>query len=384
MNGMNALSKDDFKMLMQKRNNLCLSLFMPTYRAGAEIQQNQIRLRHLLKEAEEKLIANGLRPQDAKTILEPIQGLSGNVLFWRKQSDGLAIFLSPGNFYYYPLPIDFMELVVVGDHFHIKPLLPLLGSDARFFILALSQGEVKLLEGTRLSLKEIDLETLPRNLVEALQYDEMERQIRFHAGISGSGGSRGTMISGHGADINAKDDILKYFRKIDRGLHDFLKEERVPLILAGVDYLFPIYREVNTYPYLIPEGVSGNPKGIHTEQLHKQAWAIIKPHLQKTENNAIAQYKQSLGTGLTSTDVKEIIQAAYHGRIGYLFVTLGLQIWGKFEQGIEHVYLADAQAGNEDIVDFATIQTFLNGGSLFALPQEKMPDKTALAAIFRY
>ncbi len=380
---MNALSKDDLKMLIQKRDNLCLSLFMPTFRAGAEIQQNQIRLRNLLKEAEEKLTTNGLRPQDAKTLLEPIQCLLGNVLFWRKQSDGLAIFLSPGLFHYYLLPIDFMELVVVSDHFHIKPLLPLLSSDTRFFVLALSQGEVKLLEGTRSNLKEIDLETLPRNLVEALQYDEMERQIRFHTGISGSG-TRGIMISGHGADIDAKGGILKFFRKINRGLHDFLKEERIPLILAGVDYLFPIYREINTYPYLIPDGISGNPKGIPAEQLHKQAWDIIKLHLQKSEDNAIAQYKQSLGTGLTSTDAKEIIQAAYHGRVGYLFVTAGLQIWGKVEQDAQQVCLSETQAANDDLVDLAAIQTFLNGGEVFALPQEKMPGKAALAAVFRY
>jgi len=32
----------------------------------------------------------------------------------------------------------------------------------------------------------------------------------------------------------------------------------------------------------------------------------------------------------------------------------------------------------------SAIQTFLNGGTLFILPPEKMPDTGDLAAVFRY
>lgn len=34
-----------------------------------------------------------------------------------------------------------------------------------------------------------------------------------------------------------------------------------PLVLAGVEYLLPIYRRANTYPYLLDGGVTGNPEG---------------------------------------------------------------------------------------------------------------------------
>jgi len=81
---MNTFSKDELKNLTEAQKGLCVSIFMPTYRAGAESQQNQIRLRNLLREAEEKLIARGCRLQDAKSLLEPAQSLVGNVLFWRQ------------------------------------------------------------------------------------------------------------------------------------------------------------------------------------------------------------------------------------------------------------------------------------------------------------
>ncbi|HYA15732.1 MAG TPA: hypothetical protein VEF33_15460 [Syntrophales bacterium] len=382
---MKSISKDDLKFLMNKQKGPCISLFMPTHRAGAEIQQNQIRLRNLLREAEEKLLASGLRPAETRILLENASGLLGNVIFWRQQSDGLAIFLSAAVFRYYCLPISFDELIVVSDRFHVKPLLPVLSGDGRFYILTLSQKGSRLYEGTKQSIMEIELETIPKSLAEALQYDDLEKQIRFHRGSARSG-ERGSMLSGGGAELDdAKDNLLKYFRLIDRGLHDLLKDERIPLVLAGVDYLFPIYREANTYPHLMDEGVTGNPKGISAEHLHSQALEIVRPYFQKAENDAIAQYRQSSGTGLTSNDVKDIVQAAYHGRVALLFIAIGHQQWGVFDQECNEVILHDKMApGCEGLLDFSAIQTFLNGGDVFSLPREKMPDNTPIAAVFRY
>ena len=34
-----------------------------------------------------------------------------------------------------------------------------------------------------------------------------------------------------------KDELLRYFQHIDRGLHALLREETAPLVLAGVEYL---------------------------------------------------------------------------------------------------------------------------------------------------
>jgi hypothetical protein len=385
MDAMKSFSKDELKSLMAKQEGLCISMFMPTFRTGTETQQNQIRLRNLLRLAEEKLLATGCRPQEAKMFLEPVQGLVGNVIFWKRQSDGLAIFLSQDLFRYYCLPALLDELIIVADRFHVEPLLPALSGDDRFYILTLSQNEIHLLEGTRQNIREIEIDTIPRNLAEALQYDEPEKQIRFHRGAS-RGGDRSSMISGHGADLeDNKENILKYFRQIDKGLHDLLKDEKVPLVLAGVDYLFPIYREANTYTHLMDEGITGNPKGVSMEQLHRQAWSIVNPYFLKTQKDAIAQYRQSSGTGLTSSEIREIVQAAYHGRVGLLFITKGYRQWGIFDPATNKVDLSQiTEPGGEGLPDFAAIQTFLNGGAVFVLDQAEMPDEAPMAAIFRY
>jgi hypothetical protein len=382
---MNALSRDELKTLMGKHQGWCISVFMPTFRAGAESQQNQIRFKNLLRSAEEKLLVQGLRPQEIRTLLEPAQALAGNVPFWRRQGDGLALFLCENLFRFFCLPVAFTELITVADYFHVKPLLPLLSGDKRFYILALSQKELRLLEGTGENVREMEMESVPRNLAEALQYDESGKQVRFRAGSAG-GGDHSAMVSGHGAEIDDnKENLLKYFRLIDRGLHDLLKDERAPLILAGVEYLFPIYREANTYPKLMEEGIPGNPQGISAEALHRSARNMVSPYFQKAENEAVAQYRQSSGTGLTSADLVQIIPAAAHGRVGILLVASGCQQWGIYNGENNTVKRhSKMESSSEDLLELACIQTFLNGGTVFILPPERMPDEGDLVAVFRY
>ncbi|MBN1545760.1 MAG: hypothetical protein JW902_03780 [Syntrophaceae bacterium] len=381
---METLSKDDLSALVKKRKDLCISIYMPTHRSGVETQQNHIRFKNLLREAEERLVASGMRVQDTRSFLEPALSLVNNVLFWRQQQDCLAIFLSSDLFLHYNLPVSVGDVVVVTDRFHIKPLLTVLSRDERFYLLTLSQNDVKLYEGTRLSIREVPVKGLPRGITEALQTDEPEKQVRFRSG--GMGGERGSMMSGHGADVeDTKDNLLRYFRQVDRALEDVLQEEKVPLILMGVEYHFPIYREVNTYSELFEEAVTGNPKGMTMDQLHKEAWALVSARYDQTIAAAVDLYQQSQGTGLTSSDIKDILTAAHHGRIGVIFVPLGKQLWGSFKSDSGRVKLYDEPVtGSEDLFDLAAIQTYINGGSVFAIPPEEIPDGRAVAALYRY
>jgi hypothetical protein len=281
---------------------------MPAHRVGAEIQQDPIRLKNLLGEAEGHLIAQSLRIPEAQKLLEPAKKLLQDGLFWQHQSDGLALFLSPGVLRYYRLPFDFEELVVVTDRFHIKPLLPLFSGDGRFYVLALSQSKVRLLQGTRYSVSEIDLEEVPASLAEVLKFNDPEKRFQFHTmtRTPGGKGERPAIFHGHGvasAD-DPKDYISRYFHRVDEGLHDLLRDEQAPLVLAGVDYLLPIYREANTYPHLVYEGIEGNPEELRAEELHERAWTTVQPLFLAEQEEAAAQYRQLAGAGSEQASVE--------------------------------------------------------------------------------
>ncbi len=366
---MDILSGNELKSLMLEQLGICVSIYMPAIRKGTEIQQNQIRYKNLLRDAEDRLLSIGeLRPSEIKEMLAPAQELSGNIPFWHNQSDGLALFLSEESFTYYRLPQSFKELVVITDRFHIKPLIPLLAPDTEFSILAISQKNVRFLRCSSQRVKEIDIKDIPESLDEALNLDDFEKRLQRHTGAE---------------DMKVK--ILQYFQVVDKGLRELLRDKKSPLIFAGVNYLFPIYREANTYPHLTDKWISGNPEGLTADRLSDMAWPIVEDLLKTKRTEALAQYNQNAGTGLTSSSVEEIVREAFHGRVGILFVPVGVQQWGTFDPTTDTVKLdTDAGLGNEDLLDLAAIQTILNGGVVYPIRQKEMPEDSSLAAIFRY
>ena len=384
---MDKLTLDDLGALALLGAQPCVSLFMQTHRAGPDIQQDPIRLKNLVGRAEEALVEAGLRAPEAREVLEPARALMDNPVFWRHQSDGLALFAAPGLFRTYRLPLDLEELLIVAPRFHIKPLLPLWTGDGHFFILALSQNEVRLLEGTRDGVAEVELEDMPTSLAEALPYEDPERQLQFQTGtgMAQEGGDRAAVFHGHHPEDEVKNRILRYFRQVDEGLQQVLHDERSPLVLAGVEYLLPIYREASSYPHLVDEVVMGSPDRTKAEELHAQAWEIVEPHFAEAQRQALDDYAQQSGTERTSDDVEEVVPAAHYGRVAVLWVALGTEVWGRFDPETGDVRRRDQpEPGDGDLLDLAALQTLSNGGTVYAVDPSAVPGGGALAALLRY
>ncbi len=388
---MDRLSKNEIKTLLEMHEGPCVSIFLPTSRGGVESQQDELRLRHQIRDSENRLLLENLRSTEVEKLLDPFNALLDDGGFWLHTVDGLAIFRTSEMFSYYRLPCSFKEQVVVSDHFYLKPLLPFLATGGRFYILAISQNAIRLLEGTRFSIHELELpETVPANLAEALKYEEAENEVSFYSSSSGAlvgkGGRKAAIFYGQGVGHDdSKDHLLRYFQQIDRGLHALLRDESVPLVLAGVEYLFPIYRQANTYPYLLHQGVPGNPDKLSSDVLHEEAWAVVEPYFQRVQERTAAQYRDNIGTARTSNDIREIMPAAYYGQIGSLFVAIDQELWGNFDPTSNTIHVhKEARFRDDDLLDEAATQTILHGGSVYAVEQAKVPGESMLAAVFRY
>ncbi|MCA1959371.1 MAG: hypothetical protein LDL33_01145 [Desulfomonile sp.] len=374
----------DLSLLMGKEEEWCVSIYMPTHRVTPRVQENQIRFKNLLKKAEEKLAGVGAKDRDL--LMEPARRLSEDRPFWHHQSDGLALFLSRDLARPYRLPIKFEELVVVTDRFHTKPILPLLTGDGRFYVLALSQNDVRLLLCTKYHFSEVELPGVPRSLEEALRYDENEKPLQLHAHTSSGGGRQSATFHGHGVGIDdAKDRIRRFFQEVDRGLQKILREERAPLVIASVDYLVPIFKQATAYPRVLDQPVSGNPEEVAVDALHKKAVDIVVPYFESDLRKNKARFRELANTGKTASRLEEVVRAAYHGRVDVLFVPIGVHLWGEFDSSTEEVTkLQPGAPGAGDLLDYAAAQTLLNGGTVYAVEMENMPDRAEVAAILRY
>lgn len=384
---MDMLERRDLKELIEERD-LCVSIFMPTHRMGPETRQDPIRLKNALTEAEKKLQDLGQRAPEAKAFLEPAYRLLGLQDFWRHQGDGLAIFLSPHMFRRYRLPALFDELVVVTRRFHVKPLLALFAADGLFYIFALSQNGVRLLQASRHSVRAIELEEMPEGLSDALKYDVYEQSLQFHTQTAAPAapGRRAAMFHGQGGgDDDAKDRILRYFRQVDGGLRELLRDGQAPLVLAGVEYLIPLYLKANTYSHTLGEGITGSPEGLPDDELHARAWEIVEPLFLESQRKDFSRYRDLSAGPRASSDIRTVVQASREGRVETLFVARGERRWGTLAPEDGRIVLAEGpEAGMEDLLDLAAVQTILQGGTVHVLPAGDMEGQGPIAAVFRY
>ena len=160
------------------------------------------------------------------------------------------------------------------------------------------------------------------------------------------------------------------------------------MVLAGVDYLQPIYREANSCAQVMDEGIDGNPERLSDRELHDRAWAILEPYFAKEQERAANQYRELAGVGRASHDLEQIVPAAHNGRVSSLFVAVGVQQWGAFDTSAGEVLMHDErEPGDQDLLDLAAVQTLVHQGQVYAVQPGNVPangGEASIAALFRY
>jgi hypothetical protein len=386
---MDLLLEQDLEDLLETKG-LCVSIYMPTHRSGPEAAQNTIRFKNLLREAGRLLHNRGLLPEVAGVLLEPARALLGDPRFWRKAGDGLAVFLScedsrepraDRRFWRYRLPLRFPEQVEVRDGFSIKSLIPLATRRGSFFVLALSQNQVRLIECLDNDVLEVDLDGVPKSITEALGDQKAEEYLQRHT-------AGGTFPLVHGGGTGAEDvkvELTRYLRQVETGVRERLAGRTEPLVLAGADPLPALYREVNSYPHLLPEAIAGNPEHLSKGELRQLGWQKVRPALMAEQHRAAERYEELAGTHRVSHDIMEVLPAARHGRVDVLFVSKEDDVRGSFDPKIDQVFLdGDSELGDEDLLDTAAALTLRNGGTAYLVNRPQMPGGGEVAAVFRY
>ncbi len=176
-------------------------------------------------------------------------------------------------------------------------------------------------------------------------------------------------------------------RTIDKEVSRVLKDSGAPLLVYSVDYIYPMYKEVNTYPHLMEESIKGSPVGASLRDIHDKAMEIVVPKVESTLEREIEKFNTLKGTDskLSSCDAAEITKMALHGRVERLFVADGVQQWGFLDNDTGEI-IVDNREGEKhmDILDRALIAAMENGGKVYVLDKERMPVLKPAAAILRY
>jgi hypothetical protein len=355
------LSTDDLRRLAEVEGP-CVTLYLPTAPFGPGTRSGPSRLHHLAGQAAGRLEGAGVTPEDAEAILAPVRELADDETFWQHQSEGLALFVARDFFDGFRLPTSLSDQVVVGDAFRLLPLVVHVAADSRFYILALTQNDVRLFEATRDTVSQLDLGGIPASLEDALPEAVAERQRGVH-----SIGALGKVTHGQGTEADYdKAALERYFRAIDEPLTKRLGTRGRPLVIAGVAYYLPIYRAVSKYPAVWKHAVEGSPERSSAQQLHDAAWPLVAGHFSEAADLELARYREAAGKGRTVSGTDQTLAAALEGKVETLFLDAG-----------------HAATSDDAVLEQAVVETLRRSGDIVTVgPAADLPEPAV--AVLRY
>lgn len=379
---MNLLPTSDFATLLEARPGPCVSLYF-TLPAAARTPKGATSLRHLLSQASEQLAAKGLDGTAIESLLKPLKAYDPS--FGSRPEEGVALFQAPGFTRVFHLPLAFPERCMVGDCFFLKPLLPLVASEDRFYVLALSQNEVRLLEATCRTVERPAVKGLPTSLADALGGQKTAQYLQYHTASTTRGGGRPAFYHGHGVgDEDVKEELRRYLRKVETAMRKFLAGRKAPVVLAGAEPLVSLYREISGDANLAGTAISGNPEHLTDEELRDRAWRILEPAFQEQRRRAAERFGDLTGSHQVSNDVTEILPAALHGRVGTLFLACDADLWGRLDAREKVDVHPAPEAGDEELLNATAVFSLRHGGTVYGMNQNGVPGGAAVAAVFRY
>lgn len=385
---MALITKKEIADLHDVNQENCISIFIPTHRAGKKVLQKEdtLALKNELKAVKNKLDGKGIHTIDIQEMTPPVQRLIDDPLFWREQSDGLAVFIADGFSKEYTLPVHFKAFNYLSNAFYLKPLLPMFTGDGHFYLLMLERRNVKLYECTQHSFTEIEIDDLiPASKRDRVGFDYEEKNLQFRT-LQGASGQ----VMYHGQEAatgKRKNEIKKYLRAINDGLATIFRDENMPLLVAAQDPVFDMYKEVNSYPHLMEENLKVDFGDTSIFEVHELSWEMMEPVFDQKRKDKIARFNAEQGTGKTSIGIDKILPAAYNGKIDTLFCENKSDIFGnyKVQNGAFSVDQGDENDKNISLMNVAAVKTFLNGGEVFLLDKEEMPNSgSRVNALYRY
>jgi hypothetical protein len=290
--------KEQLGKLANEKNSPCVTISLNTHRTHPDNAKDEVVLKNLLKEAEDRVIAEfGKRP--VASLLEKIGDLASEVDV-NYNLDSLHIFLSndtkeivksawpAGN-----------EGVQISDSFAVRSVIKSFGRSESYLLMLLSQSGVHLFEALNDGIiREIRNEDFP--------FSE-NRHYNTH--------------SEKGSDPRHIDDLVREFlNKVDKALVKVHNETDLNCVVICTEDNYSRLQQVADKPavYLGYSAIDYNRTEAH--QIVKQSWDIIRSLQEDRRSKAIGEMREAVSRGTVLTDLQEIFQASVDGRGDLLLV----------------------------------------------------------------
>lgn len=361
----------EIKALVSARADACVSIYVPTTPQTQHVGASRIAFGNQTKTALRQLERAELDKRRMASLALALAALGQDDDFWRVQAHTLAVLATPDSLRTFRLATAVPALTQVSDRFHIKPLIRAVAFPQTGYVLALSENAVRLVEvSADLPAEPVRVPDLPGSAADAVGRASVNN-LTQNTRIANAEGQ--TVL------------LQQYARRVDAALRSFLAGRDAPLILAATEPLEPIFRGMNTYPALLPDGIAGSPDRTSDGDLASSARAVLDRHYAAEVAAARALIDERFGQGRATTDVGEAARAATRGAVELLLVDMDSALPGTIDDDTGAVTFASEEiATSYGVVDEIAGRAILTGAKVLAVRHGDLPDGAPLVATLRY
>lgn len=348
-----------FERLAGTTGQILISMYVPTHVRGAETQQDSIRLKNRLAEADRRLEEAGWNSGRRADQLREARDLLEDREFWRHQSKGLGVLIDGEGKTGAVMLVEPTEaLTVAADAFHVRPLLSSL-QVAISPVLVLTEGAVRLYRSSRYEAEKLETD-LPESLQDVNWFVDREKQRQQHPDRAGTRRSR----HGHEPSAQADDDRRRFLRQVAGAL----PEMEGPLVVLGDDNLVARFAREYEGEVCSPDN-SGIGDVDDADEVRRMAAAAIADEEQSFQYEALDRVGDALATGGATSEIVEALAVAVEGRLAEVVIDKHASpMWGRFDAtSLEVSFHANQQLHSVDLLDRLCVHALHTGATVTAV-----------------
>lgn len=364
-------TRNEFRALNEVRADACVSIYLKTTPLTQEADASRIELGNLVKTAREQLEAKDFDKRRLALLMEHFDELADDHEFWRLQANSLALLATPDKIITFRLANDLSPIVQVSDRFHLKPLLRAITFQHSAYVLAFSENAVRLVEvHADLPPVTVKVHDLPKDAASAVR----KSTLNDRAPVGRIQGSEGQNVRFH-----------QYARTVDAALRPVLSGRETPLILAATGRLASVYRSVNSYPHLLPDGINDSPDRLSDAELAQAARPALDAAYEAELAGLRSLYQARVGEHRATSDLSDAARAATFGAVEILLVNIDSVVPGTIDENTGEIHFAEHEnATTYGVVDEIAGRALASGARIIGVREDDLPEKGELAAILRY
>jgi hypothetical protein len=284
--------RQKLEILASERHTPCVTISLNTHKTHPDNAKDEIILKKLLKEAEERVI-NEFGKRSVESLLDKLSTIRSEIDL-NYNLNSLHIYLSNDTkeIIKSDLPVNNNEVHISGT-FAVRPLIHAYSRSATYLIMLLSQGGVQLYEA------------INDSIVSEIKNDDFPFPENPHYVTEPVKRSDSKLMD---------NNVREFLNNVDKAMVKVHHDTGLSCVIISTDDNYSRLMQVADKPDLYHGYANIDYNQTEEHHIAKQGWEIIKEVQQKMRMEALDEINDAIAQGKVLTDLQEIYQAAIDGR----------------------------------------------------------------------